>query len=518
MRVIAFFIAVLVREGNLTLMKETKTKVYRKPTSGEAYLCVGLAAIIILGALIFKMRVEFALLVVAAIAAVISLRLGYSWDEMEKAIGHRIGTLTPTILIMWAIGFMLGAMLFSGTLPMIVYYGFELINPKFLYLSAFLVCCVMSVLTGSSWTSAGTAGIACMALAQGMGANTGIMAGAIISGAVFGDKISPMSETTNLAPACAGTELWLHVKSQLWTTIPAFIIGCILYTFLGFGLDIGGAGLPENAVIIMKQLSELYHWNIILLLPLLVMLILVMTKKPVVPSLLICGAISIILGIVIQGFSLSTGTIAAIKGFTAASIAPEGYEIDSTVSYLLNRGGMMSMASIVLICYCGFSATTIMIHAGILDKAVEPLMRNLNSRIKTVATAEVAIFVIHAIAGNSYVSSVFVGEAWEEAYIKNGMGRQTLSRTLEDVGTCVSCMFPWGNSGAFYATTLGVAAYGAGGYIPYTVMWWACPLFALIWAITGIGINKLTDEQIKEELAAIEAAKKDEDVKSIAEI
>ena len=152
---------------------------------------------------------------------------------MEKAIGNRVGSLTPTILIMWVIGFMLGAMLYSGTLPMVVYYGFELINPKFLYLSAFLVCCVMSILTGSSWTSAGTAGVACMALAHGLEANVGIMAGAIISGAVFGDKISPMSETTNLAPACAGTDIWSHIKSQLWTTMPAFLICCMIEKIAG---------------------------------------------------------------------------------------------------------------------------------------------------------------------------------------------------------------------------------------------------------------------------------------------
>lgn len=497
-------------------MSKKSTAGYRKPTAGEAYFCVLSAAIIILGALILKVQVEFAMLLVATIALLVSFRLGYSWDDMEKAIGKRIGTLTSTILIMWVIGFMLGAMLFSGTLPMVVYYGFELINPKFLYLSAFLVCCVMSVLTGSSWTSAGTAGVACMALAHGLGANGGIMAGAIISGAIFGDKISPMSETTNLAPACAGTDIWSHIKSQVWTTIPAFVIGCVLYTVLGFGLDIGNAGLPENAIIIMRQLEDLYNWNILLLLPLAVMLILVMTKKPVVPSLVICGAISIVLGMVIQGFDLSVGATAAIKGFTVASIAPTGYEINSTVSYLLNRGGMMSMAGIVLICYCGFSATTIMIHAGVLDKAVAPLMRNLNSRWKTILTAEIAIYIIHAIAGNSYVSSVFVGEAWQESFIKNGMGRPTLSRTLEDVGTCVSCMFPWGNSGAFYATTLGIAAYGTSGYIPYTVMWWACPLFALIWAITGIGINKLAPDEIEAELSVI--AKEKAEAVSISNI
>lgn len=493
------------------------TKGCRKPTAAESYLCVGLSAAIILSALILKLRVEFALLIVAALSMLLALRLGYTWNEIESAIGKRIGSLTSTILIMWVIGFMLGAMLFSGTLPMIVYYGFELINPKFLYLSAFLVCCVMSVLTGSSWTSAGTAGVACLALAQGHGANTGIMAGAVISGAIFGDKISPMSETTNLAPACAGTDIWSHIRSQIWTTMPAWLIGCIMYTILGFSFDSAGTGLPENAVIIMQQLGELYTWNPILLLPLIVMLILIILKKPVVPSLFACGVIALILGVLIQGFDLSTGTIAAIQGFKSSSIAPEGYALNETVSYLLDRGGMMSMAAIVLICYCGFSATTIMIHAGILDKAVEPLMRNLNSRFKTVLTAEIAIYIIHAIAGNSYVSSVFVGEAWEKAYIKNGMGRPCLSRTLEDVGTCVSCMFPWGNSGAFYATTLGVAAYGAGGYIPYVVMWWACPLFALIWAATGIAVSKLSPEEIKEELAKIEA-KQDEGKVSISEI
>ncbi len=488
-------------------MNDKTTKTYRKPTYAEAYICTGSAAVIILGALTLSMRVEFALLVVAAISAGIAIRLGYSWNELEKAIGQRIGSLTSTILIMWAIGFMLGAMLFSGTLPMIVYYGFDLINPSFLYTSAFLVCCVMSVLTGSSWTSAGTAGIACMALAQGMGANTAIMAGSIISGAVFGDKISPMSETTNLAPACAGTDLWSHVRSQLWTTMPAWVICCVLYTVLGFGFTSGSSGLPEEAVLIMQQLSELYVWNPVLLLPLIAMLVLIILKQPVVPSLLACGFIAIILGVVVQGFTLSTGTISAINGFTADSIAPAGYELNSTVSYLLDRGGMMSMASIVLICYCGFSATTIMIHSGILDKAVSPLMNNLNSRLKTVFTAEIAIYLIHAIAGNSYVSSVFVGEAWAEAYIKNRMGRPALSRTLEDVGTCVSCMFPWGNSGAFYATTLGVAAYGAGGYVPYMVFWWACPLFALIYAATGIGVSKLTDEEAEAELKKIREAK-----------
>lgn len=486
-------------------MKEEKKRTIRKPTMLEAQISFWSMVILIAGGMILKMRIELMMILAAIVSFLLAMRLGYTWEEMEKAIGHRIGSLTSTILIMWVIGLMLGGMMYSGTLPMIIYYGFELINPKFLYVSTFLVCCVMSVITGSSWSSAGTAGVACMALAGGLGLSLPITAGAVIAGAIFGDKISPMSETTNLAPACAGTDLYAHIKSQLWTTIPAWIFAVIFFTILGLGHSVNSTDLPENAVVMMQQLDEIYHWNIFLLLPLLVILIGALTKKPVVPTLVISGILAAILGVIFQGFSPATATIAMINGFTVESVAPAELEIAPIVTSLLNRGGMKSMASIVMICYCGFSLTTIMIHAGFLDKAIEPLMANLNSRAKTMITAEIAIFFIHAIAGNSYVSSVFVGQTWRRPFILNGMGRPCLSRTLEDVGTCVSCLFPWGNSGAFYYTTLGIAAYGAGGYALYTVMPFICPLMAFILAIAGVGISKLNDQQIKEELALLDA-------------
>lgn len=476
----------------------------RKPTMFEAQFTVWVIVAIIAVGMILQLRVEFLMVISSIVALLMSFRLGYKWSDMEQAIGKRIGNLTSTILIMWVIGMLLGAMMYSGTLPMIICYGFELINPKFLYLSSFLVCCIMSVLTGSSWTSAGTAGVACLALASGLELSLPITVGAVIAGAVFGDKLSPLSETTNLAPACAGTELYTHIKSQLWTTIPTWIICVIVYTILGLGTHIEDASLPENAVTLIEQLNQLYNWNILLIIPLVFILIAALTKKPVVPTLVIASLIAGILGVVIQGFTPSNATIAMIKGFTVDSIAPEGMEISPLATSLLNRGGMMSMASIVLICYCGFSLTTIMIHAGFLDKAIEPLMKDLNSRAKTMLTAEIAVFGIHAIAGNSYVSSVFVGNTWRKPFILNQMGRPCLSRTLEDVGTCVSCLFPWGNSGAFYYTTLGVAAWGAGGYAFYTIFPFACPIIAFILAVAGIGISKLSPEQVKEELALIE--------------
>ena len=472
----------------------------RKPTMLEAQLSVWVMVAIIGIGMVLGMRVEFLMIVAAIWAMLMARRLGYTWGEMEKAIGQKIGRLTSTILIMWVIGLMLGAMMYSGTLPMIIYYGFELINPQYLYVSSFLVCCVMSVITGSSWSSAGTAGVGCLAVASGLGLDTGITAGAVIAGAVFGDKISPMSETTNLAPACAGTDLYTHVKSQLWTTIPAWIVCVILYTILGSGTVVSSTALPENAVVMMEQLDQMYTWNPLLLLPLVLILVGALTKKPVVPTLVFAGILAGILGMIIQGFTPANAALSMVSGFKADMIAPENMELAPIVTTLLNRGGMQSMASIVLICYCGFSLTTILIHAGFLDKAIEPLMRNLDSRWKTMLTAEIAIFGIHAIAGNSYVSSVFVGETWRKPFIKNGMGRPCLSRTLEDVGTCVSCLFPWGNSGAFYFTTLGIAAYGVGGYAPYVVFPYVCPLMALILAILGIGIYKIKPEDIDKEL------------------
>lgn len=484
--------------------QSTQHTPYRPPTALESYLCLILVGLSIFGATILGAPIQFGIFLAAAIAFLMSLRLGHSWMEMEKVIGERIGKLCDTMLIMWMIGFLLGAMLYSGLLPMLVYYGFQIISPHWLYLSAFLACMLMSTITGSSWSSAGTAGVACMALAHGHGANLAIMAGAVVAGAVFGDKISPMSETTNLAPACVGTDLWSHIRSQLWTTIPAAVAGAALFAVLGLSLRSESGELPQTAATIMEQLDTLFNWNIVLLLPIVVLLVLALLKKPVVPTMFICGCLCLILGQVIQGFSISTGFTSAITGFKAVDITPAGMILDDKVSYILNRGGMTSMVSIILICFCGFAMTSILTHAGFMEKAVEPLVRNLNTRWKAMLTAEIATLLVLALGGISYVSSVFVGEAWKKPFIKNGMGRPCLSRTLEDVGTCCSSIVPWCASAAFYASTLDVPIWGSGGFAPFTIFPYLCPLIALLLAIFGVGISKLSGEEIEREMEEVE--------------
>ena len=216
--------------------------------------------------------------------------------------------------------------------------------------------------------------------------------------------------------------------------------------------------------------------------------------------MLLCSLLSILLGCLIQGFDIALGCNAAITGFTAESIIPAGFQLDETVAYILNRGGMTSMVSIILVCFCGFSMTTILTHGGILEKAIEPLARNLNRRWKTMLSAELATLVVLSMGGISYVSSVFVGEAWQRPFIQNGMGRPCLSRTLEDVGTCAAAVIPWCSSAMFYVETLGVPVWGPGGFAPYTVLPFVCPVIAFLLAWFGIGISKLTPEEIAEEL------------------
>lgn len=302
-----------------------------------------------------------------------------------------------------------------------------------------------------------------------------------------------------------GNTLWSHIHAQLYTTVPAYVLAIIFYTVLG--LRSGGiTEIPESATEIVSQLGEIYNLTPILLIPVILLLILAVLQKPTIPSLLVSGVTAMLLGVFTQGdkFTLAASTNAAIKGFTVASIAPEGMEILPNVSYLLNRGGMIAMANVVMICYTGFALTAILIRCGILDKAVEPLMNFANTRVKAVFTAEIAIFVVHAIAGISYLSSVFVGSAWKKCYVKNKCGLPALSRTLEDVGTTVSCLFPWGQSGAFYMATLGVSIYGANGFFKYLTLSYLCPLIALLLAVFNIGMFNLTDEQQAEEMKKIE--------------
>ncbi len=448
------------------------------------------------------------MLVAAVVAFFFALHLGYHWDDIEPEISERMGRINATLNIMWGIGLFLGAILFSGTLPLLVKYGFQLLSPRHMYLSILLICSILSVATGSSWTSSATGGLAGILICRMMGGNEATMAGAAICGAIFGDKISPMSETTNLTPVCAGTTLWPHIYSQLYTTGPAYIVSIIFFAIMDATSGIDGE-IPAEAMAMADQLDELYNLNPILLLPLILLLGLCVAKMPAVPSLVGSSFVAVILGVIVQRskgvFTLAVGATSAVSGFTVSSITPEGMTVIPDVAYLLDRGGMISMANVVILCFCGFAMTTIMSTTGIMKKAVEPLQRIANTRFKMVLTAEIACITTYCLGTIGYVSSMFIGAAWRETYIRNGCGLQALSRTLEDVGTTIGCLVPWSQSAAFFVNALGVNPYGADGYWKYVPMPYLCAIIALILAATGIGMYPLTPEQQEEEMEKLEA-------------
>ena len=231
-------------------------------------MIVGLA----LGVGYMKLKVEPIILIAALVAGGIAWRLGYSWSELQEGVIEKISSSLPALMILWAVGLLIGSWVFSGTIPMIIYYGVDLISPQYLVLTAFVIAAIISTVTGTSWGSAGTVGVAIMGIAQGLDVNLAATAGAVVAGAYFGDKLSPLSDTTNLAPIAAGSELYEHIRHMFYTTIPATIVAVAAYLFFGSAAASSGANVSESVLALQDQLDKIFHWNIILLLPVLFVL------------------------------------------------------------------------------------------------------------------------------------------------------------------------------------------------------------------------------------------------------
>lgn len=448
---------------------------------------------IIVGVLILKLRAEVLLCIMTTFIAIISKKLGYTWYEMENAIGIKMGNSTPVILMILVVGMVVGTFMYSGSIPMIVYYVLKVINPNYVIISAFFTCCVFSMITGSSWSSAGTAGVVFMGIAQGLGVPLHITAGAIVSGSIFGDKMSPLSETTNLAPLCAGADLFDHIKSMFWTTIPATIIAVIVYLIAGSKVVVTGSGLPETTIQMLETLDGMYSWNILLLLPFIVVIYGAIKKKPTVPTLFISVLSALALGTLYQGFDLASGFKSAVSGFNLSMI----YENEAIyeVSKLLNRGGMTSMTGIVLIIYCGYAFASILSKVGYLDIALAPITNRVKTKTQAVLAVLFAVFLIFVSVGNTYIAFILVPEIFRSKFIELRIAPKVMSRSLEDIGTVFGALLPYSGSAVFYCATLGVSLYGVNGYAPWAILSYIVPICAVICAITGLGVYSMSDQE-----------------------
>lgn len=449
---------------------------------------VAMLALLIVGYGVAGLRIEPLLLFSAAIAAGLALWQGYSWDEIIDSIVSKLAKAMPVIMILICVGGLIGTWMFSGTIPYMVYWGLKLISPQYILIAAFFLTSVVSVCTGTSWGSAGTVGVALMGVAAGLDVSLPAAAGAVVSGAYFGDKISPLSDSTNFAAIVADTTLFEHIQHLLYTTIPSFLLAAGVYLLAGHSDIIGSVAPPQRVTDIITTLEGLYHFNIVLILPPVLVLWGAIRKKPVIPLMLFACLLAIVLGVVMQGLSLKQGLDAFMDGFNISMFDHGDAGAVADVPRLLNRGGMFSMMGTILLVFCAFSFAGALTLTGALTVIINRLLTVIRTTGQLIAATIGTTILVTGATSDGKLALLVPAELFKGAYRRMGLDNKNLSRTVEDAGTVIEPLLPWTSAGVYMATTLGVNTLDL---LPWAVQCYAAIFFALIYGFTGFGIARL---------------------------
>ena len=465
-----------------------KEKQQPKPATLAHALFVILFLIVILAFSLIVMGADphIPLILATIVAGLVGVFvLGYSWSDLEESIIATIGMAMQAVLILMVIGSIIGTWILSGTVPTMIYYGLQILSPGIFLVATTLICMIVSVSTGSSWTTAGTVGIALMGVGIGLGIPEGVVAGAIVSGAYFGDKMSPLSDTTNLAPAMAGTTLFEHIKSMMWTTIPAIIIALILFgvmggRYAGQELNVG----EINAM--LAVMSENFNINLALLIPPIVVIAIVVMKIPALPGLMTGVLLGGVFAAIFQGAGLGDFIDAAHYGFYLES----GNEI---VDSLLSRGGLDGMMWTISLILIALSFGGVLEKTGMLHAIGGAILQFANSTGSLIAATVLTCFAVNLLSGEQYISLVIPGRMYRDAYKEKGIHPKILSRALEGGGTVTSALIPWNTCGAFMWSTLGVHPFT---YLPYAFFNLAMPVVEIIAGFLGWGVFNEDDTKV----------------------
>ena len=479
--------------------KEKKVKqprAKRMPTILEALIpVVAMLLVLFIGKGVLGFSTEPLLIIVACVAAFIAWRVGCTWDDMLDEISQKIAKGMPAILILITVGAMVGTWMTSGTIPMMIYYGVQIVSPKWLLVTAFLITCLVSVATGTSWGSVATMGVALMGIASALGVNPAATAGAVIAGSYFGDKISPLSDTTNLAPLAAGSNLYDHIGHMFWTTVPATIVSLVVYAVVGLNANTAAGATSEAVTNMMAQLDQMYDWNILILLPVILVLAGSLLKLPTIPVMILSTVVAGVEGIFMQGISLGNVLTSTVSGFNVTMITRPGFDAANAafeVTKLLNRGGMNGIMSTTLLVFCAFCFAGIMSRAGCLEVVLKAILSVAKTTGSLILATVISCITMALTTGNSYLSILIPGEMFRDAYKERGLHPKNLSRTLEDAGTVFVPLVPWSAAGAYMTATLGVETLD---YLPWAILCYIGFIFAIIYGYTGIGIAKLPKEE-----------------------
>jgi len=440
---------------------------------------------------------QIGLLVAMGIAIVIGLKNGHQWRDIEKAIVNGISLSLGAVLILLAVGSLIGTWLLSGTVPTMIYYGLQILNPSWFYAAACVICAIVALSIGSSWTTAATIGVALIGIAQGLSLDPAITAGAVISGAYFGDKISPLSETTNLAPAVAGSELFAHIRYMFWTTIPSISTALVLFVILGLNEEVTAS--TSTISDLSTQLAEQFNISLLNLIPLAVLLVLAVKKVPAFPAVAIgalMGGLWAVLfqqDLIMQLASENSNPITAnIKVvwtafFDGVSISTGNSELDK----LLSGGGMSKMLNTIWLIMCALSFGAVLEHLGMLRKFVSAILSAAKSTGSLIASTVATCIGTNIITADQYMAIVMPGRMFKEEYHRRGLHPLVLSRTLEDSGTITSPLIPWNTCGAYMYSVLLVNPLD---YIFYSFFNLINPVLAVVYGFIGFKIKKLASK------------------------
>ncbi|MCJ7557863.1 MAG: Na+/H+ antiporter NhaC [Gammaproteobacteria bacterium] len=438
---------------------------------------------------------QIALLFAGGVGVVIAIRNGHRWQDMEQAIVQGIGTAMGAMLILLSVGALIGSWMLSGTVPTMIWLGLKLLDPRVFFAASCLICAVASVSIGSSWTVAGTLGVGLVGVAMGLGLSPAIAAGAVVSGAYFGDKMSPLSDTTNLAPAVAGTDIFTHIRHMVWTTTPSFLVALVIYTIIGFGNH--GSGDAALVTQTMDTLDQAFNITLVALLPLLLVMFLAFRKFPAMPTILLGALLGWVMAIILQpdvvkglvADSGVTGPMAYLKG-TWSALA-NGYVSntgDERVDALLSRGGMSSMLTTIWLIICALAFGAVLEHAGILSRLIGSVLTAAKSTGSLIMSVVFTCIGLNIVASDQYMAIVLPGKMYRAEFAKRGLAPENLSRAIEDAGTLTSPLVPWNTCGAFMAGTLGVATFA---YLPFAFFNLINPLVSILYGFRDIKITKL---------------------------
>lgn len=470
-------------------MKKERTP--RQPKVWEALLALIFVIAVVVAAIRTKVGIQMGLAMGGCTAIVFALLMGNKWSDIQDTVKRVVGDSATTLLILLSVGMMVGIWIIGGTVPTLLYYGLKICSPNIIVPLAFVLCAITSLFTGTSLGSIATMGLALFGVGTSMGISAPLMAGAVCSGAFFGDKMSPLSDTTNVAADMSGTPLYDHIGSMMYTTVPATVICLVLYTVLGIRNASANADL-SNIELILDTLGANFNISVIALVPAVLVLLTSALKVPAVPAMLGCTAVSGVFACLLQKISLSAMLGAAMNGFSSDTGV-------AMVDKILSRGGMTSMYSTVAIIILSATMGAVLEKSGVIDSLVNNvLLKAVHKPCGLILSTMIYCYSLLLISGHQVMPIILGGRTFRPAYDRMGIQSKVLSRTLEDTCTIGAPMVPWGTSCAYMFSVLGIGI----AYIPYAFLCYIVPLFAILYACTGWFVwhkEPMTEEPAKAE-------------------